>query len=386
MYLLERAFLPFEVQKIKSIPLCLIPQEDILIWPKTKDGQYSVKLGYQLLCAKELSGLASGSSNEVNRRLWSGLWRMKVPSKVKTFAWRACSESLPTMVNLARRRVVLSSSCTGCNRGSETVFHALWGCEKVKGAWGTNFDELRSATNQNLFFVDLFRLALQNPRGAEAFIMICWSIWNRRNKIRVKEVAAPLEKIPELAQKQLMDFQQLCAKPESKTLARKVTWIPPDAALLKTNFDGAVFDDLGAAGIGVVVRNSRGEVLAALSEVIPLPSSIVALETMAARRAALFVRELGFSGAIFEGDSEESILAIKKKNFQHPVVGHLVQDIMSSVSMFQYYSFSHTRRHGNVLAHALARRARLSFPTIVWMNTVPADIYRFFVSDIPVIK
>ena len=56
--------------------------------------------------------------------------------------------------------MVLSNSCTGCNKGSETVIHALWGYEKVKGAWGTNFDELRSATNQNLFFVDLFRLAL----------------------------------------------------------------------------------------------------------------------------------------------------------------------------------------------------------------------------------
>ena len=142
VYLLERVFQPFEAQKIKSIPLCLIPQEDTLIWPKTKYGQYSMKLGYQLLCAKELSGLASGSSNEVNRRIWSSLWRLKVPNKVKTFVWRACFESLPKMVNLARRRVVLSNSCTSCNGEPETMIHALWGCEKVKGAWGTNFDEL----------------------------------------------------------------------------------------------------------------------------------------------------------------------------------------------------------------------------------------------------
>ena len=60
VYLLERVFLLFEAQKIKSIPLCLIPQEDTLVWPKTKDGQYSVKLGYQLLCAKEFSGSATG--------------------------------------------------------------------------------------------------------------------------------------------------------------------------------------------------------------------------------------------------------------------------------------------------------------------------------------
>ena len=67
-------------------------------------------------------------------------------------------------------------------------------------------------------------------------------------------------------------------------------------------------------------------------------------------------------------------------------MGHLVKDSVSSVSMFQYYSFSHTRQQGNVLAHVLARRVRLSFPTLVWMNFIPADIYQFFVSNIPVIK
>ena len=91
------------------------------------------------------------------------------------------------------------------------------------------------------------------------------------------------------------------------------------------------------------MHNSSGEVLATLSEIIPLPSSIVALETIAARRAVRFVRELGFSGTILEGDSREVISAIKKQSFQHPVVGHLVKDIVSSVNMFQYYSFSHTR-------------------------------------------
>ena len=99
---------------------------------------------------------------------------------------------------------------------------------------------------------------------------------------------------------------------KSKKLPRKVIWKPPDVALLKINFDGAVFEDLGAAGIGSMVRNSLGEVLDAPSKIIPLPSSIVALETIAATRAILFVCELGFDGTIFEGDSEEAISAIKK--------------------------------------------------------------------------
>ena len=58
---------------------------------------------------------------------------------------------------------------------------------------------------------------------------------------------------------------------------------------MKTNFDGVVFEDLDAVGIGVVVRNSCGEVMAALSEIIPKPASVAALETLTARRDVQFV-------------------------------------------------------------------------------------------------
>ena len=87
---------------------------------------------------------------------------------------------------------------------------------------------------------------------------------------------------------------------------------------MKINFDGAVFEDLDAVGIGVVVRNSCGEVMAALSEIIPKPASVSALETLAARRAVQFVQELDMKDSIFEGDSEVSISAIKSRCFQHP--------------------------------------------------------------------
>lgn len=110
---------------------------------------------------------------------------------------------------------------------------------------------------------------------------------------------------------------------------------------MRTNFDGAVFEDLDAAGIDVVVRNSRGEIMEVLTEIVPMPSSIVVLETLAARQAVYFVQELDFRGSIFEGDSEISISAIKNQTFHHPSYGHLIRDIMSSASSFHNFSFSH---------------------------------------------
>lgn len=88
--------------------------------------------------------------------------------------------------------------------------------------------------------------------------------------------------IADQAQQYLMEFQQTRSKPISKKLPKKNIWKPLDLGIVKTNFDGAVFEDLGAAGIGVVVRNSSSTVMAALSKIIPSPSSILALETIAA--------------------------------------------------------------------------------------------------------
>nr|POE91473.1 hypothetical protein CFP56_14585 [Quercus suber] len=57
--LVDDLFLPFEAQRIKSIPLCVTDQDDCLSWPRCKSGSYSVKTGYQLLCENELSSLPS---------------------------------------------------------------------------------------------------------------------------------------------------------------------------------------------------------------------------------------------------------------------------------------------------------------------------------------
>nr|POF00453.1 intron-binding protein aquarius [Quercus suber] len=69
--LIDRNFLPFEAQKIKSIPICYTLQEDILIWPKSRDGNYSVKMGYQLLRELENSELASVSDIGENKKFWT---------------------------------------------------------------------------------------------------------------------------------------------------------------------------------------------------------------------------------------------------------------------------------------------------------------------------
>ena len=152
----------------------------------------------------------------------------------------------------------------------------------------------------------------------------------------------PLDKLSDLAQQYLQEFQQLHGRPVIRQPPKQTIWKPPDVSTLKTNFDSAVFEELDAVGIGVIVLNSSGEVLAALFEIIPLPSSIVVLETIAAQRAVTFLQEPSLGSSIFEGDFETLILAIKNQCFHHPLVGHLIKDIIMSLASFlQYFSLTY---------------------------------------------
>ena len=85
---------------------------------------------------------------------------------------------------------------------------------------------------------------------------------------------------------------------------------PPDK-IFKTNFDGALSESEGSAGIGVIIKDSRDEVLASTSEKIALLSSMTALEMLVARRALLVAKEIGIHNSIFEGNSKVVIRLLR---------------------------------------------------------------------------
>ncbi|KAK9987412.1 hypothetical protein SO802_032363 [Lithocarpus litseifolius] len=178
----------------------------------------------------------------------------------------------------------------------------------------------------------------------ELFAVTAWSLWRRRKKIRVEELATPLDKIPSEAQHYLHEFKSFNAAPMMSKPQRCIKWKPLVADCFKTNFDGAVFADTGEASIGVVVRNSKGEVMASLLEKIPNPSSTVLLELLAARRVALFMSEVGLDNSILEGDSDVIVNALNKGDLFNTTLGYLLKDALSFVSSLPSSSFSHTLR------------------------------------------
>lgn len=75
--------------------------------------------------------------------------------------------------------------------------------------------------------------------------------------------------------------------------------------------------------------------------------------------------ELGISLLEFEGDLEVVYRALRTADWSHPSIGQIIKDTLSIVGSLRTFSFSHTRRQGNYVAHALAKRAIISFPLLV---------------------
>jgi len=60
--------------------------------------------------------------------MWKKLWSLHLPPKVKSFAWRACKDILPTKANLGKRKVEVDLLCDRCGMEPESTIHVLKSC------------------------------------------------------------------------------------------------------------------------------------------------------------------------------------------------------------------------------------------------------------------
>nr|XP_023915953.1 uncharacterized protein LOC112027523 [Quercus suber] len=201
-------------------------------------------------------------------------------------------------------------------------------------------------------------LALRDPSCVEVFANTISLIWMSRNRAAFWAAGSTLEKIPEQAHALVHEFHHL--RPVHAKIprtARAVQWKPPPPDTVKVNFDDAIFSTHSLAGLSMIIRDLAGLVLAALSQKIPLPTLVETVEVIAARRALLFAKELGFERVLVEGDSEVEINAIKEKSLLSLDWGHILRDIHALSYSFSSISFLHVKPLGNSVAHRLARRS-----------------------------
>ncbi|KAF3966504.1 hypothetical protein CMV_009401 [Castanea mollissima] len=174
-------------------------------------------------------------------------------------------------------------------QSDDTAFHALWECEKIQTSWGPDFNELRQLPHQPATVTDLICRIGHEGKDVELFTVLAWFIWCRMNEFHFKEPSLPPDKLLEAASNSLSEFQTKQTDRPTQNKPAIQNWRPPPKDTYKINYDSAVFSESDEAGIGAVVRNERGEVMASLAEKIVMPSGgVEVIEAMTARRATLW--------------------------------------------------------------------------------------------------
>ena len=133
--------------------------------------------------------------------------------------------------------------------------------------------------------------------------------------------------------------------------------LPPDRRLrLTVACDGAARGNPGPAGIGVVITDEGGDVLAEIPEGIGVATNNVA-EYTAAIRGLERARELGATHVLLRSDSRLLVEQLSGRfKVKNPTLQRLHAEARSIAAGFERVRFEHVPRERNAHADRLANR------------------------------
>lgn len=129
--LVLNCFSSYEAHQILSIPISFHFPIDNFIWHWEKDGKYSVRSAYRVLCDANCRS-AGGSSHSDFEKLWNVIWKAPVPNKIRDFLWRLARNILPSRCNLKKKGIQLDTIFPLCNDGDDNAHHLVMHCNFMK--------------------------------------------------------------------------------------------------------------------------------------------------------------------------------------------------------------------------------------------------------------
>ena len=92
-----------------------------------------------------------------------------------------------------------------------------------------------------------------------------WTLWNRRNNLCLGKLALSLGQVVDFAQDRILEKASCNVKFQQPRPHQVAAWQAPVQQAYKINFDGTLFTEQGLAGLGVMIRNCHGLIMASLT-------------------------------------------------------------------------------------------------------------------------
>ncbi|KAH9782560.1 reverse transcriptase domain-containing protein [Citrus sinensis] len=383
--LIYRHFNRMDADKIVEIPLPRSPKEDTIIWHYDKKGLYSVKSGYQTALSLKFPAMPSSSMTGKNQ--WNIIWSLALPEKIRIFAWRAAKNILPSAENLWKRRVIQEPTCQVCKFGVENVFHALVECKAARKIWRLTLFENDIMQTAGQDFLSLLHelYSRRNKADLELMIMICWMVWNARNEMLFKgkrenpqALVAKAEAVLE-AYKRVQKPEQV--RKESQQVQTQQVWNPPQNGFVKVNVDAATSSEKHLAGLGAIIRDDQGTVIAAAIKISKFNGDVAFAEAEALEWGLQIARNASAKALIVESDAQSVVKLVNNKQGGKSEIFWIISEIQNLMRNFELVSINYTHRSRNAIAHSLAKLALEKCENVVWMGSYPSQLMYLFSSS-----
>ncbi|KAK1571845.1 hypothetical protein Q3G72_023991 [Acer saccharum] len=195
------------------------------------------------------------------------------------------------------------------------------------------------------------------------FQVLCyvwWRIWHRRNVAFHNNQLLPASEICEWVSSFCNEFRSANVnEPEEKRseVAQPARWMGPPVDFVKINTDAALDSVRNLSGLGVVVRDCSGRVLASFCRNVKANYQPQIAEALAILDGLRLVVSRNWLRVVMESDALVVVQAITLKVPPSSEVGVVISDILSLVERFSAVSFLFVPRLLNRVAHGLAKWA-----------------------------
>ena len=134
-------------------------------------------------------------------------------------------------------------------------------------------------------------------------------------------------------------------------------------------------------GIGTVIRDHAGTVIAALSQHLHLPLGPLEAEAKVMDIVVSFAWDVGVQEVIFETDSHVIFTAPSGSTIPPAIVIDVLESIQQKLHEFRRVKVQHVRRQGNKSALALAQHAKGIHGFVTWLEKSPPIIESLVLQD-----
>lgn len=188
-------------------------------------------------------------------------------------------------------------------------------------------------------------VALSDPESAARVILILWRAWFVRDKwthehrwlnesasenflLRYSETLFSIQQQGQHDKKSKGVLQIMSAMRAPRIPKTKEVWTPPEEGWIKVNVDGAMSEESGEAGVGVVIRDHRGTVLLSAWKALFDAGSAEEVEALACREGLHLAAEWIQKPTVLESDCSTIIGYLSKKQKQRAPSFFPIQDAL----------------------------------------------------------